>query len=177
MIVKTELIECPICQFQYTIGYSDCLALFNKKRPNYLAYMLSQEIIFYLCIVGFCSAGFFLTLWQYMNKSVFVHSLWLVIIATQTLSVLLLGTVLLFLRIKAKYSYREIEDIVVYDRMQKQALDYDSPAILMVYFEELRKYEDQPYYYKKDVPDLKKKENYSISKIALQYRRPNSNPL
>jgi hypothetical protein len=38
------------------------------------------------------------------------------------------------LRIKAKYTYREIEDIVIYDRSKKQVLDFDSPAILEVYF-------------------------------------------
>lgn len=40
LIVKTESVECPFCQYQYNVGYSDCYALFNKKRPNYLAYML-----------------------------------------------------------------------------------------------------------------------------------------
>ena len=38
-IVKAELNACPICQFQYTVGYTDCFAMFNKKRPNYLWYM------------------------------------------------------------------------------------------------------------------------------------------
>jgi E3 ubiquitin-protein ligase DOA10 len=41
MIIKTELIECPICHYQYTIGYTDCVAIANKKRPNYLKYMLA----------------------------------------------------------------------------------------------------------------------------------------
>jgi len=44
-------------------------------------------------------------------------------------------TLLLFaLRLKAKYTYREIEDIIIYDREKKQEFDLDSPAILEVYF-------------------------------------------
>lgn len=55
---------------------------------------------------------------------------------------LVLSLVLAAIRLKAKYTYREIEDIVIYDRSQKQTLDFDSPAILQVYFDELKRYEN-----------------------------------
>jgi hypothetical protein len=82
-----------------------------------------------------------------------------------------------FLRLRSKYTHREIEDIVIYDRDQKQTLDYDSPAILEVYFKELRMYEDMPYYYRKSVPDRNKTINNTVENVALNNRRPYSNPL
>lgn len=177
LIVKTESIECPFCQYQYTVGYSDCFALYNKKRPNYLGYMLCQEILFFVSLVAFALAGWFTILWWAESETSFVHTSWEVIISTLSWSIIILSCTLFGCRIKAKYSYREIEDIVIYDRSQKQMLDYDSPAVLEVYFQELRRYEDQPYYYKKDVPDNKKHETFSIQKLGSQHRRPNSNPL
>ena len=59
--------------------------------------------------------------------------------------------ILCIARIKWRYSYREIEEIVIYDRSQKSKLDQDSPAILLVYFEELRRYEQEKYFYRVDV--------------------------
>lgn len=44
-IVRNEIVACVTCKFEFSVGYSDCYALFNKKRPNYLAYMLVQEIV------------------------------------------------------------------------------------------------------------------------------------
>jgi hypothetical protein len=45
---------------------------------------------------------------------------------------------LFFCRLKAKYVYREIEDISIFDYSLKQDIDLDSIAILTVYYEELR---------------------------------------
>ena len=72
---------------------------------------------------------------------------WFIILNTIAAIVTLLSFVLLGLRVQAKYTYREIEDIVIYDYNLKQKLDYDSPAILCVYYNELRRYEDQNKYY------------------------------
>ncbi len=177
LIVKTESIQCPICQYQYTVGYSDCLAIFNKKRPNYLFYMLGQEILFFVSLWLFSLAAWGLISWWVANETVFARLSFQLIITTLSWACIILSVILFGARIKAKYSFREIEDIVVYDRSQKQTLDFDSPAILEVYFQELRNYEDQPYYYKKDVQDNKKRDNFSIQKLGSQYRRANSNPL
>ncbi len=73
MIVKTELTACPICCFQYTIGYTDCLAIFNKLRPNYLSYMLWQEIIFFGCLWLFCIATLLLSIWHYKHNNVYMN--------------------------------------------------------------------------------------------------------
>jgi len=119
LIVKTESIECPFCQYQYTVGYSDCFALYNKKRPNYLGYMLFQEILFFVSLVAFALAGWFTILWWAESETSFVHTSWEVIISTLSWSIIILSCTLFGCRIKAKYSYREIEDIVIYDRSQK----------------------------------------------------------
>jgi hypothetical protein len=76
LIVKTESIECPFCQYQYTVGYSDCFALYNKVRPNYLKYMLCQEILLFVSLWVFCLAGFLTIAWWADNNSVFVHTSW-----------------------------------------------------------------------------------------------------
>ena len=39
-IVKKMIKNCPDCQVGYSVGFSDCYALRNRLRPNYLAYML-----------------------------------------------------------------------------------------------------------------------------------------
>lgn len=48
----------------------------------------------------------------------------------------LLAVLLFIWRICIKYAYREIEDIIIYDRTQKAKVDYDSPAILNVFYED-----------------------------------------
>ena len=50
--------SCEKCQFQYVAAYTECYALFNSKRKNYLGYMLWQESIFFvafLLLAGFTS--------------------------------------------------------------------------------------------------------------------------
>ena len=57
-ITKDMRTSCKKCQFQYTAAYTDCYALFNDKRKNYLGYMLWQESIFFvafLLLAGFTS--------------------------------------------------------------------------------------------------------------------------
>ena len=39
-IVSSMLKKCPECSAAYSVGFSDCYAMRNKRRPNYLAYML-----------------------------------------------------------------------------------------------------------------------------------------
>jgi hypothetical protein len=97
--------------------------------------MLWQEILFFLSLWAYCIVAFLLTFWQWSNRNYFLHTSWLIILSTQCWGVFSLSVVLALYRIKAKYSHREIEDIVIYDRSQKQQLDFDSPAILEVYFE------------------------------------------
>ena len=53
-IVRGLLKQCPECQADYSVGFTDCYAIFNKVRPNYLGYMFVQEILFYLSIIAFC---------------------------------------------------------------------------------------------------------------------------
>ena len=116
MIVKSELTSCPSCEFEYSVGYNDCFAICNKKRKNYLAYMLGQEILFFSAILLFSTAAFLLTYWQYKNENYNVHFNWMFISPILSLVVILLALLLFAARIKAKYTYREIEDIAIYDR-------------------------------------------------------------
>lgn len=71
LIVKTESIECPLCQFQYTVGYTDCWAMFNKKRPNYIYYMFIQEVFLWVSLVLYCLACFLFVQWFYANENPF----------------------------------------------------------------------------------------------------------
>jgi len=48
-IVRNEIICCPDCEFEYCVGYSDCYATFNKRRSNYLLYILVQELLLFGC--------------------------------------------------------------------------------------------------------------------------------
>lgn len=176
-LVKSEQVACPDCKFEYSVGYTDCFALFNKKRRNYLPYMFAQEVLFFASIWIFALAAFLLTYWQYKNHSAQVQIQWMFFIPILAFSVIILSGFLFALRIKAKYTYREIEDIVVYDRQQKQEFDFDSPAILKVYFAELRQYESQPFYYKKVVEDAAKPTFVSVFEAIELYRLPNYNPL
>ena len=52
-IVQGMLKQCPECQADYSVGFTDCYAIFNKVKPSYLGYMLVQEILFFLSIVAF----------------------------------------------------------------------------------------------------------------------------
>ena len=57
------------------------------------------------------------------------------------------------MRLKGVYAVREIEDIIIFDKSQQTQLDFDSPAILTVYFNDLASYETQSKYYKKSLTD------------------------
>ena len=39
-ITKNMTTVCEKCQFQYVVAYTECYALFNSKRRNYMGYML-----------------------------------------------------------------------------------------------------------------------------------------
>ena len=75
-----------------------------------------------------------MTTWKYTNENFYIGYNWMYIIPLLSLVCILLTLLLFALRVKAKYTYREIEDIIIYDRDQKQEYDLDSPAILKVYF-------------------------------------------
>lgn len=166
MIVQTELTACPICQQGYTVGYTDCLALFNKKRPNYMKYMLVQEAIFWFILFTLMFWGYDNARVSHRHGSVVYHTQWMYILTTQFYGNWLLILVLFGLRIRAKYSHREIEDIIVYDVSKRKVNDFDSPAILETYFEELHEYEEVPYYYRKVISDVKKPENNSLKALT-----------
>ena len=55
-IVMGNLKKCPECQSGYSVGFTDCYALFNRARPNSLAYMFVQEILLFLSIIAFSEA-------------------------------------------------------------------------------------------------------------------------
>ena len=108
--------------------------------------------------------------------SVIYHEKWLFILYSQFFGNWLLILVLYVLRVRAKYSYREIEDIIVYDSSKRKAKDFDSPAILEVFFDEIHAYEEQPYYYRKNVKDLNKPSNMSLKSLVNLKRNKNIDP-
>ena len=61
---------------------------------------------------------FLMTYWKYKNDNYNVLFNWMFIIPTLCLFTLLLSVTLFALRIKAKYSHTEIEDITIFDRDQ-----------------------------------------------------------
>lgn len=141
LIVKSEITECPKCSFEYSVGYTECYALFNDKRRNYLRYMLWQEILFFISCLLFAEGSRGCVHYLYSRDSPNVRLQWFVILQVLSGTIVVLAIFLFCARLKAKYTYREIEDIVIYDRTLKEKMDFDSPAILEVYFQELRKYE------------------------------------
>ena len=78
--------------------------------------MFGQELLFFLSIWIFSLTAFLLTYWQYKNHSYGVQIQWMFIIPILAFSVIVLSGLLFALRVKAKYTFREIEDIVIYDR-------------------------------------------------------------
>jgi hypothetical protein len=64
----------------------------------------------------FCLTAFLLTYWQFKNNSYYAHIGWMFKIPILAFSTIVLSGFLFALRVKAKYTYREIEDIVIYDR-------------------------------------------------------------
>jgi len=78
---------------------------------------------------------------------------WYIILQILTTACTGLAIVTFFCRLVGIYCVREIEDIFVYDRSLNQVLDYDSPAILTVFFQDILLYEAQVRYYKKSVAD------------------------
>ena len=71
------------------------------------------------------------------------------IIQTVSFSIFVLTAFVFAIRLKGLYLHREIQDIVVFDRSQRQELDYDSPAILSVFYQDIEKYELEQRYYQR----------------------------
>ena len=142
-IVQNLLKKCPECSIGYSVGFSDCYAIRNKIRPNYLAYMLVQEILFFLSIIAFSEVTRQTTMQLRSNKNANMNTLWYIILQTLTTACTGLAIFSFLIRLKGIYCVREIEDIIVFDKSQRQTLDFDSPAILTVFFQDILKYESQ----------------------------------
>ena len=101
------------------MGYSECYAILNKKRENYLAYMLVQEILFWISIIVFSEVTRSIT--QYMRdiSKPGMKLQWYIILQTLTTAVTALALLTFFIRLKGKYCFREIEDIVIFDKSQR----------------------------------------------------------
>ena len=78
---------------------------------------------------------------------------WFIILMTLTTAVTGLALVTFFIRLKGLYLHREINDVIIFDKSQRQELDFDSPAILSVFFQDIQHYEAQQKYYKKSIAD------------------------
>ena len=52
-IISNQIKQCPECNFIYSVGFTDCYAVFNKKRKNSLFYMLVNELILFVGIIAF----------------------------------------------------------------------------------------------------------------------------
>ena len=78
---------------------------------------------------------------------------WYIILQTLTTATTGLALVTFCIRLKGVYCVRELEDIIVFDKSQQTMLDFDSPAILTVFFQDILNYEAETKYYKKSVTD------------------------
>lgn len=95
--------------------------------------MLVQEILFWLSIIFYSESIRMVVMHMWIEKKP-MKAQWFVILQTLTTAVTILAIVTFFIRARGLYCYREIEDIIVFDRSQRQELDFDSPAILAVFF-------------------------------------------
>ena len=135
------------------MGYTDCYAIRNKVRPNYLAYMLVQEILFFLLIIAWSESVRTGILYRWSWNNPWMNLQWYVIFMTLTTACSALALIVFLIRLKGIYLVREIEDIIIFDKSQRQELDFDSPATLTVFFEDIMRYESQQKYYKKSIMD------------------------
>ena len=62
---------------------------------------------------------------------------WFIILMTLTTAVTGLALVTFFIRLRGLYLHREIDDVIIFDKSQRQELDFDSPAILSVFFQDI----------------------------------------
>ena len=152
-ITRSMMTSCEVCQFQYVAGYTECYAIFNKKRRNFMGYLIWQECIF---LIAFLLLAAFTSYTVYdidKRKITNMESYWIMFLQTFSAFLFLLVLTLLIFRLKALYCHKEIEEIQIFDKSQKSSNDDDSPAILEVYFEDIREYEKQSEYYKKSIYD------------------------
>ncbi len=70
----------------------------------------------WLSLILYCLACFLFVQWFYGNENPFYYMQWNVILSIQSLGLIALIFPLGFLRLRSKYTHREIEDIVIYDR-------------------------------------------------------------
>ena len=115
-----------MCHKGYSVSYTDCYAFRNKRRSNYLCYMLVQEILFWISIIIYSEVTRKLSIdARHFNKPA-MKLQWFVIIMSVSTVVTGLAIFILIIRLRGIYCKREIEDIVVYDRRYEQELDFDS---------------------------------------------------
>ena len=115
-VVSNMLKKCPDCQSDYSVGYTDCYAINNKVRPNYLAYMLVQEILFFLSIMAWSEWVRTIIIWRREWNNPFTNIQWFVIFMTLTTAATGLSIVVFLIRLKGIYLVREIEDIIIFDK-------------------------------------------------------------
>jgi len=115
-VVTGLLKKCPNCQASYSVGFSDCYALLNKNRPNYLAYMLVQEILFFLSIIVFSEVVRWTSIYCWNNDNPAMLLQWFIILMTLTTAVTGLALVTFFVRLRGLYLHREIDDVIIFDK-------------------------------------------------------------
>ena len=115
--------------------------------------MLWQEIIFFTAFLILAGFTYFTVADATARNIPYMGKQWTVYLYALSAFIVILVFVLFSCRIRAFYSHREIEEIQIFDRSQKSSLDFDSPAILSVYFEDIKNYENEKKYYKKSIFD------------------------
>ena len=155
-IVTNLYKSCPECNTPYYVGFNDCFALANQTRPNHLAYMLVQEVLFFLSVIVFSEVARRCSQVLIKVDNPWHNYCWWLLSEALCGFITIGSLAILGIRIKALYTHREIEDIVVFDKNQQNMRgeeDYNSPAILAVFFNDLIAYENQQHFYRKSVTD------------------------
>ena len=108
--------SCKKCQFQYTAAYTDCYALFNDKRKNYLGYMLWQESIFFVAFLLYAGFTSFVVSDALRRGIPYMKVPWIIYFYTFSAIIFVFTVGLYVSRIYGIYTHREIEDIQIFDK-------------------------------------------------------------
>ena len=114
-IVRGLLKQCSECQTDYSVGFTDCYAIFNKVKPNYLGYMFVQELLFFLSIIAFSEVVRTTAMYNWRVENPSMQLQWYIILQTLPTACTALALIVFFVRFKGIYCVREIQDIVIYD--------------------------------------------------------------
>ena len=85
-----------------------------------MGYMLVQEILFFLSIIVFSEVNRYIAIYCWANENPSMLLQWYIIIQTLTTAVTILAIVTFCVRLKGLYLHREIEDIIIFDKSQRQ---------------------------------------------------------